>query len=200
MAFKMRSGNKPGFKNIGSSPTKQLMDEKEQGKNMEAYRKAQLSSNTPEEGPYLTKQKIKQDAKTSKVEARGKTSPGGRKVTKSEKNKIKKTKLVEQHKRATALEAAGKGEKGFSWKKAGKTILQGGGILDAVAAGIGTGRDKSAIIKDRQTKLAGKEERGIERDRQKAENKALRIAKREARRKKQSKKIRDVSDLSADIV
>ena len=146
-AFYMRSGNSPLFKTMGSSPAK--------------------------ESTYKSSQEIKQESKTARVKARGSETPGGRKVTKEEKSSIRDTKLSNKLARAEGLEAEGKGEKGFSWKEAGKSILRGEGLLGNIQSGMGKGRDKSAIIKDKQAKIAGRKERKDIRSEQKAKRKSV---------------------------
>jgi len=185
----MRSGNKVSFKNMGSSspahqitisepdenatvegvtkkategPTKeeQAIIDKAKGKKVTAEEKQGITVNPNiNKESYLTKQQIKQAAKTDKQKARGENTPGGRNITRAERSAIKDAKLASQLKRAEGLEAAGKGEKGFSWKGAGMSVLRGEGLLGNIASGIGKGRDKSAIIKDKQAKIAGKKER-----------------------------------------
>jgi len=154
MGFKLKSGNKVSFKHMGSSPLKEGEEPKE----------------------AKTKVNINQKSRTDKQKARGGDTPGGRKVTREERNMLKDSKLNEQLERANTLEAAGKGEKGFSWKEAGMSVLRGEGLLGNIAAGMGKGRDMSDIIKDKQLKVAGRRERKdlrkSQRDQRKSDRKA----------------------------
>ena len=107
-----------------------------------------------------TKTQIQEDYKTAKLKS--KTEPklkGQVDYTDEERYSDKKAMLTARQKRHTQLETEGKGEKGFSWKKAGMAILQGKGLMGAATAGIGTGRDKSAIMTDKLAKLEGKTRR-----------------------------------------
>ena len=201
MAFKMKSGNKVSFKKMGSSPAKQSVDTKTVVANNKATKKAQLNSNTPEDKQY-TKRDIKESTKTNKLKSRGLDTPGGSKITAEEEYNTRKTQLIQKGKRAASLEAAGKGEKGFSWKKAGMAVLQGQGLMGAAMAGIGTGRDKSAIMKDRLTKLEGNKERREIEKQQSDNRKAVKTqtrkearATKKAERKARLKKNIDLSDI-----
>jgi len=163
----MKSGNKVSFKNMGSSPAKQK-----------------------------SKVEIKQKSKTDKQKARGGDTPGGRRVTRAESDMIRDDRLNEQLARANALEAAGKGEKGFSWKEAGMSVLRGEGLLGNIASGMGKGKYKSEIIKDKQTKIAGEKERKTIATKQKAERKAARKLKKQS----MVSKIKKASNLNTDIL
>lgn len=211
MAFKMRSGNKVSFKNMGgSSPGKhdtgsahvhahggsgsyRKDDEgnlQQTGVGGDIDEDDYIKGNNTNKESYLTKQEIKQAAKLAKQEARGENTPGGRRITRAERSVINDAKYANQLKRAEGLEAAGKGEKGFSWKEAGMSVLRGEGLLGNIASGMGKGRDKSAIIKDKQAKIAGKKDR-----------KELRATQDVERKKLATKnKIITASDLNTDIV
>ena len=155
MAFKLKSGNKVSFKNMGSSPAK----------------KDEIKSRV----------KLSEDQKTREHDALyDDVSPG--EITPEEKAALRDKELADKYSRYKALEAIGKRERGFNWKKAGMAILQGGGILDAVGAGMGQGRLKSEIIKDKQTKIEGKKERA--RKKMEWEEKQKEKAKEEADKKR----------------
>jgi|TARA_R110001606_G_scaffold396271_2_gene570081 hypothetical protein len=106
---------------------------------------------------------------------------GSSPATREERHILRDSKLNEQLARANALETAGKGERGFSWKEAGMSVLRGKGLLGNIASGMGKGKYKSEIIKDKQTKIAGKAAKKL---------------------KKQSmvSKIRKASNLNTDIL
>jgi len=206
MAFKMRSGNKPGFKNMGSSPAKDMKTgsyehsfespAKERPNYAERIKGVQDARNTETAKKAKTKVDIKQKSKTDKQRARGGDTPGGRRVTRAERDMIRDDKLNEQLDRAKTLEAAGKGERGFSWKEAGMSVLRGEGLLGNIASGMGKGRYKSEIIKDKQTKIAGKKERKTIATKQKDERKAARKLKKQS----MVNKIKKASNLNTDIL
>jgi len=193
MGFKLKSGNKVSFKNMGSSPAKQV-EIKGETNYSERLKGAQDAREAKNDYKYEgdSKSDIKQTAKTSRQKARGGDTIGGREVTKTERSEIRDAKLASKLERAEGLKAEGKGEKGFSWKEAGMSVLRGEGLLGNIAAGIGKGRDKSDIIKDKQARIAGREEREGLRATQKAARKAKRVASR--------KKIEEAGDLDKDII
>jgi len=105
-----------------------------------------------------SKQQIRQEYKTNKTKSRtNEKSQGDKKnYSKRERKADKMANLEAKQKRAVGLESIGKGEKGFSWKEAGKSILRGECLLGNISSGMGKGRDKSAIIKDKIAKQEGK--------------------------------------------
>ncbi len=205
MGFKLKSGNKVSFKHMGSSPAKQSAYAREKKAQMQnasdridledkqfeadvrkgaqakkhrinAITGTPLFEKEEEAKEAKTKVNINQKSKTDKQKARGGDTPGGRRVTREERNMLKDSKLNEQLERANTLEAAGKGEKGFSWKEAGMSVLRGEGLLGNIASGMGKGRDMSDIIKDKQLKVAGRRERKDLRKSQRAQRKTDRKA------------------------
>jgi hypothetical protein len=132
-----------------------------------------------------SKRKISQDSKTSRTSSRQNdvtedrkflgVKVGTRKYTKAERKADKMKNLNAKEKRATGLESIGKGEKGFSWKEAGKSVLRGEGLLGNIASGMGKGRDKSAIIKDKKSAIEGKADRSNIRKESKARRTKVKI-------------------------
>ena len=177
MGFKLKSGNCPEFKHIGSSPLKE-------GEEVKSTKEAK------------TKVNINQKSKTDKQKARGGDTPGGRRITPQERDMLRDSKLNEQLARANALEAAGKGERGFSWKELGMSVLRGEGLLGNIASGMGKGKYKSEIIKDKQAKIAGKKERKTIATKQKDERKATKNLKNQS----MVSKIKAASNLNTDIL
>jgi len=120
-------------------------------------------------GEIKSKKQISQDSKTARTSSRTNDvteerkilgiKAGTREYTRAERTADKMTNLSAKQKRAEQLEAAGKGEKGFSWKEAGKSLLRGEGLLGNIQSGMGKGRDKSAIIKDKKAAIEGREKR-----------------------------------------
>ena len=233
MAFKMKSGNKVSFKNMGSSPAKQKMEkipskkaerlatsktgrvmqnvlgksvskesdtkstEREQRSKHTSKHYSPLKQGVTSDGVEIkSKKQISQENKTAKTSSRKNkvtedrkilgVKAGKRKYTKAERKADKMTNLKAKQKRAVGLEEIGKGEKGFSWKEAGKSILRGEGLMGNIASGMGKGRDKSAIVKDKITTV---KEKGKRKEMQK-DARATRKAERAARLKKNI----DISD------
>ena len=140
MAFKMKGS--PMQRNYGiGSPAKQGV--------------------TSEGVEIKSKEQIRQENRTNKTKSRTNEKRQGdkRNYSKREREADKMANLNAKQKRAEQLESIGKGEKGFSWKQAGKSILRGEGLMGNIASGMGKGRDKSAIIKDKKAALEGKQER-----------------------------------------
>jgi len=135
-----------------------------------------------------SKKQISQENKTAKTSSRTNevtedrkilgVKVGKRKYTKAERKADKMANLKAKQKRATGLEEIGKGEKGFSWKEAGKSVLRGEGLLGNIASGMGKGRDKSAIIKDKITTV---EEKGKRTKMVKASREKRKVSRKEAR-------------------
>ena len=145
-------------------------------------KKSPAKQGTTSDGSEIkSKRQISQDSKTSRTSNRQNdvteerkilgVKAGTRKYTKAERASDKMKNLDAKEKRASGLESIGKGEKGFSWKEAGKSILRGEGLMGNIASGMGKGRDKSAIIKDKKRAIKGK----AERSKIKKEGKAARI-------------------------
>ena len=140
MAFKMKGS--PMQRNYGiGSPAKQGV--------------------TSEGVEIKSKEQIRQENRTNNTKSRTNEKRQGDKknYSKREREADKMANLNAKQKRAEQLESIGKGEKGFSWKQAGKSILRGEGLMGNIASGMGKGRDKSAIIKDKKAALEGKQER-----------------------------------------
>jgi len=207
MAFKLKSGNSPQFRSVGSSPAKITLKRGSTTLNPKGVRMEDndlgaknrvIKSTAPEvERTPKTNQEIKQYAKTAKQKARGSKTDGGKRLTKGEKRTIKANKLAQQGKRAQRLEASGEGEKSFGWKEAGMALLEGKGLVGGLMAGIGTGDDKSVGIANKQARIAGDDERRRIKDNQKTEIAAKKAAKL-AQKKSQSDKITATSNLETD--
>ena len=227
MEFKLKSGNCPEFKHIGSSPAKQSkyqvekaaqmqnashridLEEKQfqagtKAKKRDHQNRINAITGTPlKKGEEVkstkeakTKVNINQKSKTDKQKARGGDTPGGRRITRQERDMLQDSKLNEQLARANTLEAAGKGERGFSWKELGMSVLRGEGLLGNIDSGMGKGKYKSEIIKDKQTKIAGKKERKTIATKQKDERKAAKKLKNQS----MVSKIKKASNLNTDIL
>tara|TARA_R110000823_G_C15716071_1_gene478115 strand:- start:13 stop:675 length:663 start_codon:yes stop_codon:yes gene_type:complete len=220
MAFKMKSGNKVSFKNMGSSPAKNMKtgsyehsfespakqyDHSEDVKtNIKSQSKRDKISNDAKKAASVldgtskevaTNTELKEQNKSNKQDQRGVDTPGGRRRTKSERIKAKNTDLELRRIVAEDNEARGEGKRGFSWKNAGMAALEGQGLMGAARSGIGTGDYESTRIKRKQTKRAGKAERKVT----KATQKENRVAKRAAKRVARRSKVRKASDLSTGI-